>query len=708
MALSGVKVNMTEKRDTSSSCMAGVDVGGTFTDVFILNEHTGTAKVAKVPTSRPDQSASFLTGLAQHINNLSELSVVVHGTTAGTNALLERKGAKTGVITTQGLRDVLEMRRRDRPRTWGLRGNFVPIVERQCRLEVPERTLADGTIKTPVDLQAVKLAAEQLQKAGCESIAILFANAYANPANEEQAVKVVRDIWPNNHVATSSEILPEIREFERFSTTALNAYLQPEVSGYINRLENALSKDGFAGEFMIVQSNGGVMNADVACKFPVRTALSGPAAGVIAAGHIAGSAGFDNVITGDVGGTSFDVSLIANGESMLSAQTAVDFGMVVRTPMIEITTIGAGGGSIAWVDKGGLLNIGPESAGSNPGPAAYGLGNDRPTVTDANIVLGRINIDQPIGKLSNRLDNSAAAAAIDKHIGAPLGMGTEAAAEAILRVANSRMAGAVRLVSIERGFNPKQFVFMPFGGGGGLHACAMLHDVGIAAAIVPRYPGVTSAMGCVIADVRQDFVQTINANLSDLNSDKLLAFMQAHVKQGLQLLDNANTKIDATEITFELDMAYIGQTHTVSVAIPVEVKQSTVQPIDQTSINDAFDLAYRHSFGRLLDNGVKRIINLRSAVIGKRPKFDLRTLAPTHTNKDENNKDDCTPQCARRVHFANQWHKTVIYDRLSLPVGTTIDGPAILEQPDTTVLIEPGFQGRVDEFGNTIIKAQES
>jgi len=454
---------MTEKLDVSTSVMpddntrgmAGVDVGGTFTDVFILHEHTGSAKVAKVPTTRPDQSSGFLTGLSEHVNDLSELAVVVHGTTAGTNALLERKGAKTGVITTQGLRDVLEMRRRDRPRTWGLRGNFTPIVDRQLRMEVPERTLADGTIRTPVDLKAVKLAAEQLQIAGCDSVAILFANAYANPANEEKAAEVVRNLWPNNHVTTSSEILPEIREFERFSTTALNAYLQPEVSGYINRLENALNKDGFAGEFMIVQSNGGVMSSDVACNFPVRTALSGPAAGVIAAGHIAGSAGFDNVITGDVGGTSFDVSLIANGESMLSAQTAVDFGMVIRTPMIEITTIGAGGGSIAWVDKGGLLNIGPQSAGSNPGPVAYDLGNDKPTVTDANIVLGRINIEQPIGKLTNRLNNDAAAIAIEKHIGAPLGMDTEAAAEAILRVANSRMAGAVRLVSIERGFNPQ-------------------------------------------------------------------------------------------------------------------------------------------------------------------------------------------------------------------------------------------------------------
>jgi hypothetical protein len=280
-----------------SSLMIGVDVGGTFTDIFVLNEAAGTARVAKVPTTRPDQSRGFLDGIKQEVSDFSQISVVVHGTTAGTNALLERKGAKTGVICTQGLRDVLEMRRRDRPRTWGLRGNFEPVVDRRNRLEVPERTLADGTVRTPVDLEAVRSAAQALQTNGCESVAILFANSYANTANEEAAVALLREIWHNQHVSASSEILPEIREFERFSTTALNSYLQPEVSGYFARLENALKADGFVGEFMIVQSNGGVMAVDTACRLPVRTALSGPAAGVIAAAYIAQSAGFENVIT---------------------------------------------------------------------------------------------------------------------------------------------------------------------------------------------------------------------------------------------------------------------------------------------------------------------------------------------------------------------------------------------------------------------------
>ena len=323
----------------------GVDVGGTFTDVFVLDQPSGVASVAKVPTTRPDQSVGLLAGINAQIDDLSDIAGIVHGTTAGTNALLERKGAPVGVIATEGLRDVLEMRRRDRPHTWGLRGNFEPVVPRARRLEVPERTLASGEIRIPVDLGAVRAATQQLLDQGCQAVAILFANAYANPANEAAAAQVVRDIWPNDHVATSAEILPEIREFERFSTTALNAYLQPEVAGYLDRLETALHGEGFGGEFLIVQSNGGVMSVDTACRLPIRTALSGPAAGVIAASYIAETAGFADVITGDVGGTSFDVSLVAGGQPGQSPQTSIDFGMVVRSPMIEIETIGAGGGS---------------------------------------------------------------------------------------------------------------------------------------------------------------------------------------------------------------------------------------------------------------------------------------------------------------------------------------------------------------------------
>jgi N-methylhydantoinase A len=634
------------------------------------------------------------------VPDLSDLSVVVHGTTAGTNALLERKGARTGVITTQGLGDVLEMRRRDRPRTWGLRGDFDPVVPRDLRLEVPERTLADGTVRTEVDVDAVRAAAQSLLDRGCEAVAILFANAYVNPANEAAAAEAVRALWPNPHVTASHEILPEIREFERFSTTALNAYLQPEVAGYLDRLETALKGGGFGGEFLIVQSNGGVMGVDTACRRPVRTALSGPAAGVIAAAHIATTAGYENVVTGDMGGTSFDVALIAGGQSVLSPQTSIDFGIVIRQPMIEIATIGAGGGSIAWVDAGGLLNIGPESAGSDPGPVAYGRGNDRPTVTDANIVLGRIDADSPIGG-RGRLDLDAARAAIDRHVGAPLGLATEAAAEAILTVANSRMAGAIRLVSIERGFDPTRFAFLPFGGGGALHACALMRDVGLGRAIVPRYPGVTSAMGCVIADMRHDFVQTVNTLLDAADTEALATLVQGHHDDGNRMLDAARSTFASRDVAVELDMAYVGQTHTVAVPLAVGFEGGRVVPPTREAIEDAFDTAYRAAYGRLLKGGARRIVNLRTAVTGRRPKFDLLALAP----RGEGTLD-AAKIAQRPVHFGDAWITTPVFDRLALPVGAKIAGPAILSQPDTTILIEPGYAGTVDRYGNVLISPE--
>ncbi|MDJ0992053.1 MAG: hydantoinase/oxoprolinase family protein [Dinoroseobacter sp.] len=684
------------------STLIGVDVGGTFTDVFVLDEVAGTARVAKVPTSRPDQSGGFLDGIGRQVRDLGGVATVVHGTTAGTNALLERKGAKVGVITTEGFRDVLEMRRRDRRATWGLRGDFDPPVPRDLRLEVPERTLADGILHTPVDLEAVRAAAATLKEAGCRSIAVLFINAYANPGNEAAAVAAVRDVWPNGHVAASHEVLPELREFERFSTTALNAYLQPEVAGYLTRLDGALRSQGFGGEFLIVQSNGGVMSVETASARPIRTALSGPAAGVIAAGHIASSAGFENVITGDMGGTSFDVSLIANGQTALSAQTSIDFGMVIRAPMIEIATIGAGGGSIAWVDKGGLLNIGPESAGSTPGPVAYGQGNTRPTVTDANVVLGRIDPDNPIGGKLDRLDVEAAREAIATHVGTPLGLDPLAAAEAILKVANSRMAGAIRLVSIERGHDPKKFAFMPFGGGGALHAGAMLAEVGIGRAIVPRYPGVTSALGCVIADMRQDFVQTLNTALSALDEAALTETISAHLTEGAGLLDSAGVKFEAREAIISFDMAYAGQTHTVDVTVWAGPAADARAP-KTCEIAAAFEAAYLAAFGRLLQGGTPRILNLRTAVIGKRPKFDLSTLAPgEEADLAESRKG------SRPVYFDGAWHDTALYTRLTLPVGAVINGPAILEQPDTTILVEPHLRAEIDRFGNIILAPRET
>ncbi len=679
-----------------SHWIVGVDVGGTFTDVFFLDLESGRYEIAKAPSVPSDQSQGFAAGIMRQLEDFADIATIVHGTTVGTNALLERDGARAGIIATKGFRDTLEMRRRDRPRTWGLWGQFEPVVPRDMRLEVDERTLADGTVRMPVDLDAVRKAAMTLREKGAEAICIAFINSYANDANECAALDAVRAVWPNEHVDASSQILPEIREFERISTAALNAYLRPKVGNYLERLETLLSDGGFGGQVLIVQSNGGLMSLDYAKQVPVRTALSGPAAGVIAAEHIADSAGIDNVITCDMGGTSFDVALIADGSSALAAQTEIDFGLIVRTPMIEITTIGAGGGSIAAVDRGGLLQVGPESAGSDPGPACYGLGNRRPTVTDANVVLGRINADRPIGGGTKGLDIDPAKAAIMAEVGNPLGLDLMAAADAIIRVANASMAGAIRLVSIERGHDPRKFFAMPFGGGGALHACAMINEVGLAGAIVPRFPGINSALGCAMADMRHDFVQTVNGVLGESDLDALASRMNALAREGREMLEATRVAFDEIGCVFAFDMCYQGQTHTVDVPLGAMARDNVV--LDETGIRAAYEGCYRQTYGRPLEGLSERILNLRVSVIGKRPRFDLSILAPKNSGGDFQTG-------TRAVWIETDWQDTPIYERLGMPVGTVVAGPAILEQSDATIFIEPGMRGTVDCLGNLLIES---
>ena len=672
----------------------GVDVGGTFTDLFFLDESSGTSWIAKVPSTRGREAAGFLNGIKQGTDDISAIATIVHGTTVGTNALLERKGGKAGVIATEGFRDVLEMRRRDRPQTWGLWGQFEPVVPRDRRVEVRERVLADGTVRTTIDPEEVKERARDLLAQGTEAVAVTFINAYANAGNERIAAEAIRSVWPNAYVNISSDILPEIREFERASTTTLNAYLQPVVADYLDRLASELGQQSFAGQLLIVQSNGGVMTIETAKAMPVRTALSGPAAGVIAAAHIAATAGFPNIVTGDVGGTSFDVSLIANGETTLAARTAIDFGLVVRTPMIEITTIGAGGGSIAYVDRGGLLQVGPESAGSVPGPVCYGQGNSRPTLTDANLVLGRINPHRPIGGGLKRLDVDAAKAAIKAEVADPLGLDPVAAAEAIVRVANSRMAGAIRLVSIERGHNPRDFALMPFGGGGALHAGALMKEVGLKAALVPPYPGVTSALGCVIADMRHDFVHTVNRTLEEIDVAAFNTDIAEKASTGASLLDRSGVVFEGRDVLVSCDMLYLGQTHTVS----VPVSWQTDRPVDRRALRAAFEARYREVYGRLLDGIAVRMLNLHVSLIGRRPKLDLASLAPAAGSIA------AARQGERPVYVEGQWHTASVYARRVLPVDAVVEGPAILEQEDATIFIEPDLHGRVDRFGNVIIE----
>src|SRR5215813_5123609 len=681
---------------SAGSVIVGVDVGGTFTDLFLLDSATGLFHTAKVPSRRGDEAAGFVNGLMA-LGGPGEMRSIMHGTTVGTNTLLERRGPKIGVIATRGFRDVLEMRRRDRRCTWGLAGDFVPIADRDMRLEVDERTLADGTIRRALDPDQVRAAAKLLLASGAEAVAVTFINAYANPENEKRALAALRDVWPNGFVTASHEVLSEIREFERSSTAALNAYLQPVVASYLGKLGTALAELGFPGQLRIVQSNGGIMSTETAHRLPVRTAFSGPAAGVVAGAALARAAGFDNIITCDLGGTSFDVSVIANGRVAVAAQTTVDFGLVIRTPMIEVTTIGAGGGSIASVDRGGLLQVGPESAGSVPGPACYGAGNTRPTLTDAQVVLGRINAARPLGGELTSLDVTAARRAIATHVGEPLGLDAENAAAAIVRVAEARMAGAIRLVSIERGHDPSRFVAMPFGGGGALHAGALIREIGLKAALVPRFPGITSALGCVLANLRHDTVQALNVMLDGVDAAALVKRMVAASHEARAVIEAAGVPIERTDTIYELDMHYLGQTHTVSVPLRLATAGETLD-ISEAAIRTAFETAYRASFSHLLPGLGVRIVSLRVAAVGRRPPFDLGVFAPAAGSLAAARRG------SRRVWFDGDWRDTAVWSRLDLPAGAVIDGPAVLEQPDATAVIEPGLHGRVDALGNLIVE----
>ena len=681
----------------SRKMVIGVDVGGTFTDILALDEISGTVKVVKTPSTRGDQSIGFLEGILSVTEGLSAVATVIHGTTVATNALLERKGAKTGIITTAGFRDVLEMRRRDRPQTWGLWGQFVPVVDRQNRIEVAERTLADGTIRQAVNEQEVKAAAETLLANGCLSVCLFFINGYANPKNEQVAAKILRACWLNEHVSVATEILPEIREFERCSTATLNAYLQPPVANYLARLEDRIAEQKAESEILIVQSNGGVMSVESAKSLPIKTALSGPAAGVVAARQIASAAGFDNIITGDMGGTSFDVSLVADGQNMLTAQANIDFGMTIRVPMIEMTTIGAGGGSIAHIDETGLLEIGPESAGSDPGPACYGLGNTRPTVTDANLVLGRIDATNPIGGKQKSLDKQAAIGAIETNIAKPLGLDVYDAAEAIIKVANAKMGGAIRLISVERGYDPKLFAMMPFGGGGALHTGALMLDIGLGASVVPRYPGVNSALGCVMSDLRHDEVRTMNVSLDGLDCAELAQMIKEITLSSTKRVQNTKAKLASIDRIIELDMLYMGQSHSVAVPILEDPEKLTV-----ATIGAAFDRAYAKAYSRPLTGIPIRILNLRLSMVGVRPAIDLQILT-------KGARADSVASCLiseQPIYADGSWHNGQIIDRLRLPEGAELHGPALLVQPDATIYLDPFISATVDSFGNIIMKTR--
>lgn len=675
------------------SIAIGVDVGGTFTDFLMVNTTTGQIRTEKVPTTVHDRSDGFMEGIAALEVDIADIRWLVHGTTAGTNAVLERKGAVSGLITTQGFRDVLELGRRTRPHAYGLSGEFVPLIPRNHRLEVPERMDAQGRVIAPVDIDAVVEAARELLIAGVESVAIQFMHSYANPVHEMAAVKAVRAIWPNPYVIASHEIVREMREFERGSTAVIHASIAPIVSAYIGKVDARLKKQGFNHDLLVMQANGGMTSATVIAEHAAHTVMSGPAAGVLAAAEIATRAGYANVVTGDMGGTSFDVALITGGVPIVTVEKELAYGVPIRIPMIDISTIGAGGGSIARVDKAGMLRVGPESAGSVPGPIGYGRGGDHVTLTDCNYMLGRLNPHAVTGASSDA-PMAKIEAAIATQIGAPLDLDPIAAAQAVIDVAIAEMAGAIRLISVEKGIDPRDFTYMPYGGGGPLHAVAIARMLNLPRVLVPRYPGLTSALGCVLADVRHDFVQTVNQPLMQIDPSFIDEIIATQSREGRDLLTREKVSVHEIELQHEFDLLYRGQSHVLRVAAPDG-------PFDAQIVRETLRSAFLERFGIELPSMVPMLVNVRTTLIGRRDRINLASLA----SKTADASLACKGQ--RNVWFDGGWHDTYVYDRSNMPIGFSITGPAIVEQQDTTLVLDPGTRAVVDEYGNIVVTFEE-
>lgn len=687
---------MTAVTDGGPTLMVGVDVGGTFTDGIAI-ESDGTVRLAKVPTTPANQAEGVLSVLSALGAEPRQITVLVHGTTAGTNALLERKGARTALVTTRGFRDILELGRRERPQLYGMYGVAHPLIRRDLRHEVDERMSAEGDVVTALDEAELCRQLQELIDAGAESLLIGFLHSYANPDHEIRARDIARSIWPNNYITASSEVVAEFREFERFGTGAINAYLQPVIDRYVGSLANTLQRSGYDRELIIMQANGGMMTADTARRQAANTVLSGPAAGAIAAKALGELMGEPNLITCDLGGTSFDVGMIVNGTPLVTNDRDIDYNLPVRIPTIDIRTIGAGGGSIARVNKGGLLQVGPESAGARPGPIAYGRGGDEPTVTDANVALGRLASTRLTG-VEVDVDIDQVRDHIRERIGDPLGLSVDDAAEAILRVVNDNMAAATRLVSLERGFDPRDFALLAYGGAGPLHAVELAQELNVPRVIVPHSPGILCAMGCQVAQVRQDFVQTVSRRLEEVDQQELKSILHRHAEAGRDSLVAQGVPADGLHTEHTAEMQYEGQTH----ALFVELDEST----DPRELADRLARAYRDRYAVELDGYVPRLVNLRTVVQGDRGAFNLRQLAGI-AGDPKTDLDECVIE-HRGVRFSGDWFETPVYDRHSIPSGALIQGPAIFAQADSTAVLPPGWHAIVDDWANLLISTGEN
>jgi N-methylhydantoinase A len=655
------------------SMFVGIDVGGTFTDLIVYELDSGAIRTVKVPSNRASPDSAVMAALARAELAPGEVQLIVHGTTVATNALLERRGARTGFITTAGFRDVLELGRTTRLVPNSLYDPYferpAPLVARRDRLTVPERVEADGRVSAELDEAAVEAAALALKQAGVEAVVVGFVNAYRNPAHEQRAAAILARHFA--YVTRSTAVLNEIREFERFSLAAINGYVMPVMSSYVGRLTGAVREAYPAAGFYTVASHGGLLSAATAMAQPVRTVLSGPAAGIAAALHLADATGVANLITYDMGGTSTDVALIADASFPLKRETLLE-GLIIRLPQLDIHTVGAGGGSIAELDAGGSLQVGPESAGAAPGPAAYGKGGTRPTITDANVVLGRLGPAQELGR-SLQIDAPAAIASMAR-IAAALSQTPEEAAAAILRLGVAKMAAAVHEISVARGFDPREFTLLSYGGAGPLHAALVADEIGIPRVIVPPSPGAFSAFGALCSALAKDRSCTILAALDAAVLDAVEGDFAALLKE--VRAEFAAEGADLSELAEErqLDLRYRGQAHELTVTIPPGAALALV--VEQ------FEAAFERQFGRRDSERGIELVNLR--VIGRVPIQTPVWKCPGAATG--------LARGQRVVATGGLTQLCDVWDRVDIADDTVIVGPAVIEEMSATTFLPAGWQ----------------
>ena len=671
----------------------GVDVGGTFTDLISFDVNSDSVRIAKVLSTPENQAFGVMKALETAETNLPSVETLIHGTTVTTNALLERKISRVGLITTRGFRDVLELGRRTRPKPYGMTGIFECIIPREFRLEVKERIDSDGEIIEPLNKNDVTKAIKQLIENGIDSLIIHFLHSYKNDIHEQIASDIAKDLWPNSFITRGSKLVTEFREYERGTTAAINAAIQPVLHNYIQRLQQQLKEDKYSKDLLVMQGNGGTVSSSIVSDEAVKTVMSGPASGVMAAAYTSTQCGFGHVVTYDMGGTSCDVGLIVDGIPQVTSELEIEYAMPIHVPMVDVHTIGAGGGSLAWVNDAGLLQVGPESAGAQPGPICYGRGGTKPTITDANLILGRLNPESLLS-VENPVSIETVQNKVIDDVGRDLGFkGMEETASAIIRIANMNMAGALRLVSLARGYDPRDFVLFAFGGAGPLHAVSLASELGIPKVLVPMRPGITNAVGCVVADVRHDYVNSINVPLNQADMDQVHDIFASQIRAGNEIIASEGIDIEEIVIIHQVDMQFQGQTHILN--FPVQNPS-----VSRSALQSLFEKAYWDRFNVELPEIRAVLVNLHTSVIGRRKPVPLKTLISQTKHKKK--LDDCIMH-SRPVWFNSGWHDTPIYNREFLPPKIKFKGPAVIEQLDTTTVVEPENHVEVDKAGNLII-----